>query len=46
MINFKFEFNLFNDSYYFYERLLVLAASLIPTIILACFILYTDKKNK
>ena len=46
MINLKFEFNLFNDSYYFYERLLVLAASLIPTIILACFILYTDKKNK
>ena len=46
MINFKFEFNLFNDSYYFYERLIVLAFSLIPTIILSWFILYTDRKNK
>lgn len=46
MINLSFDFNLFNNYYYFYERLLVIAFSLIPTLLLVWFILKTDKKSK
>lgn len=46
MINLSFNFNLFNSYYYFYERLLVILFSVVPTIFLVCFVLYTDKKNK
>lgn len=46
MINISFDFNLFNDHYYFYERLLVLLFSLVPTLILVGFVLYTDRKSK
>lgn len=46
MINISFDFNLFNDYYYFYERLLVLLFSLVPTLILVGFVLYTDRKSR
>ncbi len=46
MINISFDFNLFNSYYYFYERLLVILFSLVPTIALVCFVLYTDRKSK
>lgn len=46
MINLSFDFNLFNNYYYFYERLLVLIFSLVPTIILVWFVLHTDRKDK
>lgn len=43
---FGLEFNLFNNEYYIYERLLVLLASLIPSILLLIIALYTDRKSK
>ncbi len=46
MLNFNFDFNLFNSNYYLYERLLVLLFSLVPAILLVIFILYTDRKSK
>ena len=46
MFNISFNFDLFNNYYYFYERLVVLAFSLIPTLILVGFVLYSDRKNK
>lgn len=46
MVNISFDFNLFNNYYYFYERLLVILFSLVPTIALVCFVLYTDRKSK
>lgn len=46
MVNISFDFNLFNNYYYFYERLLVILFSLVPTIFLVCFVLYTDRKSK
>lgn len=46
MVNISFDFNLFNNYYYFYERLLVILFSLVPTIFLICFVLYTDRKSK
>lgn len=46
MIELSFDFNLFNSYYYFYERLLVILFSLVPTIILVCLVLYTDKESK
>ena len=46
MINLSFDFNLFNNYYYFYERLLVLIFSLVPTLLLVAFVLYTDRKSK
>lgn len=46
MVNFSLNFNLFNNYYYFYERLLVLLFSLVPAIMLVAFILYTDRKSK
>lgn len=46
MVNLSFDFNLFNNYYYFYERLLVLAFSLVPTLLLVAFILYTDRKSR
>lgn len=46
MINLSFNFDLFNNYYYFYERLLVLLFSLVPTLLLVGFVLYTDKKSK
>lgn len=46
MINLSFDFNLFNNYYYFYERLLVLIFSLVPTLLLVAFVLYTDRKNR
>lgn len=46
MINISFNFDLFNNNYYFYERLVVLLFSLIPTLILVGFVLYTDRKSK
>lgn len=46
MINLSFDFDLFNNYYYFYERLVVLLFSLIPTILLVWFVLHTDRKSK
>ena len=46
MINLSFDFNLFNSYYYFYERLLILVFSLVPSILLVLFVLHTDKKSK
>lgn len=46
MFNISFNFDLFNNHYYFYERLVVLAFSLIPTLILVGFVLYSDRKSK
>lgn len=46
MVNISFDFNLFNNYYYFYERLLVLLVSLVPTLLLVGFVLYTDRKSK
>lgn len=46
MINFNIDFNLFNNYYYFYERIFILLASLVPTIFLICYVLYTDRKSK
>lgn len=46
MINISFDFNLFNNYYYFYERLLILIFSLVPTLFLIGFVLYTDRKSK
>lgn len=46
MINISFDFNLFNNYYYFYERLLVILFSLVPTFILVGCVLYTDRKSK
>lgn len=46
MINLSFDFNLFNNYYYFYERLLVLIFSLVPTLLLVAFVLYTDRKSR
>lgn len=46
MINMIFDFNFFNDYYYFYERLVVLLFSLVPSLLLVWFVLYTDRKSK
>lgn len=46
MINISFNFDLFNNYYYFYERLMVLLVSLVPTLLLVGFVLYTDRKSK
>lgn len=46
MVNISLDFNLFNDHYFFYERLTVLAFSLIPALLLVGFVLYTDRKSK
>ena len=46
MFNISFNFDLFNNYYYFYERLVVLTFSLIPTLILVGFVLYSDRRNK
>lgn len=46
MINLSFDFNLFNNYYYFYERLLVLIFSFVPTLLLVAFVLYTDRKSR
>lgn len=43
---FGLDFNLFNNNYYIYERLLVLLFSLIPSLILIFFVLYSDRKSK
>lgn len=46
MIELSFNFDLFNNYYYFYERLVVLLFSLVPTMLLVGFVLYTDRKRK
>lgn len=46
MVHISFNFNLFNSYYYFYERLLVLLFSLVPSLLLVGFVLYTDRKSK
>lgn len=46
MINLSFDFNLFNNYYYFYERLIVILFSLVPSLILTFFVLYSDRKSK
>lgn len=46
MINLSFDFNLFNNYYYFYERLTVILFSLVPSLILTFFVLYSDRKSK
>lgn len=46
MVHFSLNFDLFNNYYYFYERLLVLLFSLVPAILLVVFVLYTDRKSK
>ena len=45
MIDIHLNFDLFNNYYYFYERLTVLLFSLVPTILLVSYVLYTDRKN-
>ena len=46
MIGLSLDFNLFNNDYYIYERLLVLFFSLMPSILLVFIVLYTDRKSK
>ncbi len=46
MVNLSFNFDLFNNYYYFYERLVVLLFSLVPALLLVGFVLYTDRKRK
>lgn len=46
MVNISFNFDLFNNYYYFYERLIVLLFSLVPTLILVGLVLYSDRKSK
>ncbi len=46
MVDISINFDLFNNYYYFYERLIVLFVSLVPTLLLIWFVLYTDKKSK
>lgn len=46
MFKIIFDFNLFNNYYYFYERLVILLFSLISTFFLIWFVLYTDRKSK
>lgn len=46
MISLKFDFNLFNNNYYIYERLIVLFFSLIPSLLLVFLVLYTDRKSR
>ena len=46
MVNISFNFDLFNNYYYFYERLIVLLFSLVPTLILVGVVLYSDRKSK
>ena len=46
MMNINFDFNLFNNSYFFYEKILVAIISLIPTLLLVKYVLYTDRKSK
>lgn len=46
MIDISFNFDLFNNYYYFYERLVVLLVSLVPTLLLIGFVLYSDRKSK
>lgn len=46
MITFGLNFNLFNNYYYIYERLIVIFASLFPSLLLVAFVLYTDRKRK
>ena len=45
MVNISLNFDLFNNYYYFYERLIVLFVSLVPTLLLIGYVLYTDRKN-
>lgn len=45
MIDISLNFDLFNNYYYFYERLFVLLFSLVPTIFLVVYVLYTDRKS-
>ena len=47
MINLSFDFNFFNNYYYFYERLIVIFISLIPSLILTflCYIVIEKVKN-
>lgn len=46
MVNLSFNFDLFNNYYYFYERLVVLLFSLVPTLMLVGFVLHVDRKSK
>lgn len=46
MLHFSFDFNLFNSNYFLYERFLVALFSLVPSVLLVLFILYTDRKSK
>ena len=46
MLKFSFSFDLFNNYYFFYERLLVILFSLVPTLIMVGIVLYTDRKSK
>ena len=46
MIKLSLDFNLLNDSYYFYERLLVILFSIITSLILVGYVLYSDRKSK
>lgn len=42
----KFNFDLFNNNYFFYERLVVILFSLVPALILVGIVLYTDRKSR
>ncbi len=46
MVNISLNFDLFNNYYYFYERLIVLLFSLVPSLLIVWFILYSDRKDK
>lgn len=46
MINLSFDFDLFNNYYYFYERLIVILFSLVPSLIAVGIVVYADRKSK
>lgn len=46
MLDFSLNFNLFNNYYFIYERLIVILFSLVPSIILVGIVLYSDRKSK
>ncbi len=46
MVKISLNFDLFNNYYYLYERIIVLLFSLVPTLFLIGFVLYSDRKSK
>ena len=46
MLKLSLDLNIFNSSYYFYERLIVILFSLIPSLILVFYVLYSDRRDR